>query len=115
MFALAQNVFHSFLFQFSLSSISLFLVLILFQCFSDPENVLQKWLKAQNIIEVAVNSAEGEDVYFEIKKYRPHGMVQPAVLFVKPDMSVLAKWVQIPTEVSPLLHWNLDNLPTMHG
>ena len=26
-------------------------------------------------------------------------MVQPAVLFVKPDMSVLAKWVQIPTEV----------------
>jgi peroxiredoxin len=69
-----------------------------FKCLSDPQNVLQKWLKAQNIIDVQVYSGEGEGVYFEIKKYQPHGMVQPTVLFVKPDMSVMAKWVQIATK-----------------
>ena len=41
-------------------------------------------------------------MYFEILKYQPHGMVQPAVLFVNKDMKVLAKWVQIPTEVSSI-------------
>ena len=35
-------------------------------------------------------------MYFKILKYQPHGMVQPAVLFVNKDMKVL---VQIPTEV----------------
>ena len=39
-------------------------------------------------------------MYFEILKYQPHGMVQPAVLFVNTDMTVLAKWVQISTVVS---------------
>ena len=60
--------------------------------------MLQKWLKAQNLIDIAVQSSEG-DVFEKFKDYSPHGMVQPAVLFVKPGMSVLAKWVQIPTEV----------------
>ena len=68
-----------------------------FQCFSDPTNSLRNWLKDNNMIEVAVMSPEG-DVYHEIKKY-VHGMVQPAVIVVKPDMTILAKWAQIPSKV----------------
>ena len=53
-------------------------------------------------------------MYFEILKYQPHGMVQPAVLFVNKDMKVLAKWVQIPTEVSLIfLSFYLNMLLTM--
>jgi peroxiredoxin len=79
-----------------------------FKCFSDPENTLQKWLKAQNLIDIAVHSSEG-DVYVRIKEYAPHGMVQPAVLFLKPDMTVLAKWAQIPTEEN--IHGAKDRKP----
>ena len=53
-------------------------------------------------------------MYFEILKYQLHGMVQPAVLFVNKDMKVLAKWVQIPTEVSSIfLSFYLNVVLTM--
>ena len=50
-----------------------------------------------------VQNAVGDDVFEYFKPYAPHGMVQPGVLIVKQDMTVLAKWVQIPTEVNQSL------------
>ena len=52
-------------------------------------------------------------MYFEIMKYMPHGMVQPAVLIVDKDMKVLAKWVQIPTEVRKSLANHTQALNTI--
>ena len=50
------------------------------------------------MIDIAVQSSEG-DVFHKFKEYAPHGMVQPAILIVGPNMKILAEWVHIPTEV----------------
>ncbi len=52
----------------------------------DPVNVVVRYLKARNILDVAVSEKKGYD----------HGMAQPAVLVLKQDGTVLFHWAIVP-------------------
>ena len=52
----------------------------------DPPNVLRRYLKARNLVDVAVSLKNGYD----------HGMAQPAALVLKKDGTVLFSWAITP-------------------
>ena len=52
----------------------------------DTNNVLVRYLKVRNLLDVAVSSKNGYD----------HGMAQPAVLVLKKDGTVLFNWAIVP-------------------
>ena len=55
----------------------------------DPLNVIVKYLKARDLLNVAVSSSKGYE----------HGMAQPAVLALKKDGTVLFNWAIVPSLV----------------
>ena len=58
----------------------------------DPLNVLRRYLKARNLVDVAISQKNGYD----------HGMAQPAVLVLKKDGTVLFSWAITPGLVGAL-------------
>ena len=64
---------------------------------------LRNYVAKEGYVEPVITGGPGtedQDLYHEIRKY-PNGVVQPAVLCIKPDATVLYKWHIIPAEV-----WN---------
>ena len=66
---------------------------------------LRNYVAKEGYVEPVITGGPGtedQDLYHEIRKY-PNGVVQPAVLCIKPDATVLYKWHIIPAEVCVLL------------
>lgn len=62
---------------------------------------LRNYVAEQKYVEPVITGGPGtedQDLYHEIRKY-PEGVVQPAVLCIKPDGSVLFSWHIIPAKV----------------
>lgn len=71
------------------------------QCFSDVTHVLRNYLDEKGLVSIHITEGKNSDKSY----YQPyeHGVAQPGVLVVKPDMSVLYSWAINPSEVSLLL------------
>ena len=71
------------------------------QCYSDDTHKLRNYVTEQKYVEPFITGGPGtedQDLYHEIRKY-PWGVVQPAVLCIKPDASILYSWRIVPAEV----------------
>ncbi len=66
------------------------------QCLSDPTHVLRNYLDGEGLVRLTV-SPKDRHLYY---KAFTHGILQPGILCIKPDRTVLYSWASEPNEVS---------------
>ncbi len=70
---------------------------------SDPTHVLRDYLSKEGLTTVDVTPKERKSYYNKFE----HGIVQPGILCIKSDRTVVYSWTSEPNEVSDYVVWSL--------
>ena len=73
----------------------IYYISIYLQCLSDPTHVLRDYLNKEGLVTVNVTPKEKKSYYKEFDQ----GIVQPGVICITPDRTVIYSWASQPNEV----------------